>query len=203
MDLLLQAKLPYTMSAPAYRELVDQLVAEGTTTGDEPSPELISFTKLNQRRMARLDRTCTLDALVQDQLQSLQGDYLWVVITEPWCGDAAQAIPVLEKMAEATPKIELRLILRDAHPDLMDQYLTHGNRSIPKLICVDRNRGEVVGTWGSRPAAAQQIVIDAKAAGIPKEDFLREVQLWYNRDGGKGIQEEVTDMMLAAEAVPA
>ncbi|RMG59404.1 MAG: thioredoxin family protein [Bacteroidetes bacterium] len=203
MDALLKAKLPLTMSVPEYRAFVDKLVAEETTTGDHPGPELVSFTKLNNRRMSRLDRTNKLVPEVRTALQRLQGHYLWVVITEPWCGDAAQAIPALAKMAEAAPNVEMRLILRDEHPDLMDQYLTNGNRSIPKLICIDRDTEEVVGTWGSRPAEAQQIVIDAKAAGVPKEEFLRQVQMWYNRNGSVAIQHEVMALLNAAEAVPA
>lgn len=203
MDSLLKAKLADTMTAQAYRDLVDQLVADGTTTGPNPAPELISFTKLNQRRMARIDRTFQLAPAVAAALQALRGRYLWVVITEPWCGDAAQAIPVLEKMAQVAPQIDLRFILRDSHLDLMDQYLTDGNRSIPKLICIDRDRDEVVGTWGSRPAAAKQLVQEAKAAGIPKEEFLRQVQLWYNRNAGLDMQQEVLALVQLAETVPA
>ncbi len=76
-----------------------------------------------------------------------------LVLAEDWCGDASNTIPVLAKVAEQVPGLELRVLRRDEHPEVMDRYLTNGARSIPIVIALDaRFRG--AGTLGSAPYGA-------------------------------------------------
>jgi hypothetical protein len=67
-----------------------------------------------------------------------------MVITEDWCGDALYNVPVLAKLVEGNPSIELRIFLRDKNPDLIDQYLNQGMfRSIPVFAFFDESMNEV------------------------------------------------------------
>ena len=139
------------MSFEEYRSRMDRLVETGDTTGSEKSLSRINYTKINRQRMARLDRTIILGDHVKQAARDILRPMYWIIITESWCGDAAQNIPVIEKIAAESPLVETRYILRDENLDLMDQFLENGSRSIPKLIALDRANFEILGTWGSRP----------------------------------------------------
>jgi hypothetical protein len=146
--------------------------------------------------MHRLDKTMQLTPEVAQQLEQLATDFLWVVLAETWCGDAAQVLPVLDKMASHTDKIELRVILRDEHPAVMDLFLTNGTRSIPKLIIIDKISGEVIGDFGPRPQGAKQLILDYKAThGVVDETAKTELQKWYLQDKGVSIQNEIMELL--------
>lgn len=176
----------------AYRDLVRQAVEEGRTTGDHQTPSLAEYTVLNQARMDRLDKTVRLDP---DLLQLLEqaSEQSWLVLSEGWCGDAAQNLPVIAAMAEAAPRIRVVVLGRDAHPDLMDRYLTDGSRSIPKLIAIDP-AGRELFTWGPRPAPAQRMILEHKALPLDEQPPYREISTrlhtWYAQDRTATLQAE-------------
>jgi thioredoxin-like negative regulator of GroEL len=112
------------------------------------------------------------------------------VITEPWCGDAAQCVPVLEKLVLAVGGIETFYMLRDEHLEIMDAYLTNGGRAIPKLICLDAD-GQEIFTWGPRPAVIQEVMNRLKAEGITEiSEIVEGIQKAYNEDKQNGIYQE-------------
>src|SRR5699024_4699032 len=124
------------MDYEAYREMIDDLLAEGKTTGDNHDDEMIEYTRMNVQRMKRLDKQVELTDDLKDVLQENDRELIWLVLTEAWCGDAAQNIPVLAKMAQESDKITLKLVLRDEHPDIMDQYLTNGDVQFPSWFAL-------------------------------------------------------------------
>ncbi|MFD1872139.1 thioredoxin family protein [Hymenobacter bucti] len=176
----------------AYRQLIDELLAEGKTTGPEQSAQLTEFTALNVQRMHRLDKTVKLQPDLAAAAAGLQGNYCWLVITEGWCGDAAQIVPVLEAVAQASQgHISTRYVLRDEHPALIDQYLTGGSRAIPKLVVLDPATLTEITHWGPRPALARALVQRLKAEGMPHDDFIRELHTWYAHDRTQSTQAEL------------
>ncbi len=180
------------ISYAEYRALVDELVEQEKTTGTDQSELKIRFTKLNAQRMKRLDKQVSLTEEVKKAIASLERPLKWIVLTEGWCGDAAQILPVLQAMVNESNNIEMYLLLRDEHPELMDQFLTNGTKSIPKLICLDGNTGEVIGSWGPRPVPAQEMVLDYKKnPAVPYEEFSKNLQLWYTKDKAIHTQEEM------------
>jgi hypothetical protein len=180
-----------------YIGLIDRLLSENKTTGDNQSDVMVGYGQLNRARMRRLDNSIEIDPAFSSAVASLDLDMIWLVITEGWCGDAAQNIPVIEKVAAANPGIETRYILRDENSSLMDKFLTNGARSIPKLIAIDRQSCTVIGTWGPRPAAAQHQFEEQRSAGIDKPLLMENLQRWYHRDRGRSLQAELVE--LAAE----
>ncbi|MEQ8705158.1 MAG: thioredoxin family protein [Phaeodactylibacter sp.] len=199
------------MSYSEYRAHIESLRTEGKTTGANHSEAMLHYTDLNRSRMSRLDKTSRLTPETLGGIERLQAPVTMLVLTEAWCGDAAQVIPVLQKLAEASPRLSLKLILRDEHPDIMDAFLTNGGRSIPKIIFINDSSGEVAGSWGPRPAAVQQIVIDyktklqqledAKAKKVLQQETIVETQKWYARDKTKSIQSEVMQALLQHHSV--
>lgn len=174
----------------------------GKTSGPDQAENLIHFTKLNASRMRRVFKTTPLKKELMDFLANSNRQYTWHVFTETWCGDAAQSLPVLEKVAEAAGNIELIIHFRDAQPDLFEGYLTNGTKSIPKLVVFDQNSGEELGTWGPRPAQLQEMVMaNKKAPTKPYAEFAEDMQRWYNEDKGNLIQAEILQALQLWEGV--
>jgi hypothetical protein len=187
--------LDRSMSFSEYVSLIDGLLAEDKTTGPNQSEAMVGYGRLNRQRMSRIEKTLLLDGEVRDIVAANTRRQIWLVLTEGWCGDAAQNVPVIEKVAAASELIETRYILRDDNLELMDQYLTDGGRAIPKLIALDAETLNVIFTWGSRPAAAQALFKQRKAAGIEKPIISEELQRWYNADHGHSVQHELATLV--------
>ncbi|WKN45973.1 thioredoxin family protein [Tunicatimonas pelagia] len=182
------------MSYSAYRQLIDNLLDQSKTTGPNQSESYVKYTELNVRRMRRVEKTTKLQPELIAQLEKVNQSWVWVLLTEGWCGDAAQSVPVIAQMAEVSPNIQLHILLRDEHPEVMDAYLTNGGRSIPKLICLNEEL-ETLGSWGPRPEAAQQLFDEFKERYGDKfrdhySEWSEQLQLWYARDRTQAIQEE-------------
>lgn len=196
--LLTTERLASAMTYDQYRERVADLLASGQTTGTDHSEKLVAFTRLNDHRMGRIERTVKLSEETRHTLAQLDRQLLWVILAEAWCGDVAQNLPILAMMADATPNISLRILLRDENLDIMDAYLTNGGRAIPKLVCLDTGTLAELGAWGPRPEPAQEMVREHKQnPQEPDSEFVKKVQLWYAKDKGKNIQREFQDLLTA------
>lgn len=112
-----------------------------------------------------------------------------LVIAEDWCGDASSTIPAVARFADVVPGMELRVLRRDEHPELMDRYLTDGARAIPIVIVLDETWREL-GHWGPRPAALQAFVMENRPL-VPKAELYPQVRRWYARDRGETTLREV------------
>jgi len=184
------------LSYQEYRNLVTQYAAEGKTSGNNQTPDYVNYTKLNESRMHRLNKTMQVDAEVKTVLEHLDRKYTWLVISETWCGDAAQIMPIMHKMAEISVNIDLRIVLRDAHEELMNLFLTNGTKSIPKLIVIDTEADEVIADFGPRPSGAKQLILDYKAThGVVDETAKIALQKWYLEDKGISTQKEIIALM--------
>lgn len=201
MNSIINNSLANSISYQEYRELVAKYAAEGKTSGATQTPDYINYTKLNESRMHRLDKTLQVIDEVKTYLENLNKEYIWLVLAETWCGDAAQVLPVINKMAQISDKIELRILLRDDNEAVMNLFLTNGTKSIPKLIILDKESGEVVTDFGPRPVEAKQLIMDYKAThGVVDETAKIELQKWYLADKGVAIQLEILALMSSAVA---
>jgi hypothetical protein len=176
-----------------YMQWMQELAHNKQTSGTTATESNIHFTHLNERRMLRLNKTIeVLPSLFNNHEGLPLMD--WMVITESWCGDAAQNLPAISKVADFL-NIPLAIVLRDDNPEIMDAFLTNGSRAIPKLIMFDRITGNVLAEWGPRPAPAQQLVLDAKANQIPSETYNIDLQQWYNSDKSLTLQKELATIL--------
>tara|TARA_R110001583_G_scaffold25521_2_gene92201 strand:+ start:131 stop:730 length:600 start_codon:yes stop_codon:yes gene_type:complete len=181
-----------------YRTLIKGLLVEGKSTGNEQSESHFNFSKLNDKRMDRLDKTLKISEETQQSLNQLKNGYTFLVIAEGWCGDAAQILPVINKIAEASTKINLKIVCRDENEELMNQYLTNGSKSIPKIIIVDKENN-VINSWGPRPEIATRMVLDYKEKnGTIDAEFKKDLQIWYNKDKGNSTQEDLLNLLEAS-----
>ncbi|MFP5439357.1 MAG: thioredoxin family protein [Bacteroidia bacterium] len=193
---LIQQSLEQAYGYTDYRKHVSALLADGMSTGHNQSEALTHYSALNETRMNRLDKTLSVPAEIADKLNRLESNYLFLVITEGWCGDAAQIVPVLNKMALSTDKIDVKLVLRDDNTELMDAYLTNGARSIPKLVVVNPATMEPIASWGPRPAEGAAIIIHNKAKyGVVTDEAKTDLQKWYTKDKGISTMNEVLGLL--------
>jgi len=194
------------MDYSTYRTFLAELLAEGKTTGPNQSPFHIEVATLNQKRMDRLDKRGVLIPELAEFAKGFAKKYTFLTLTEGWCGDAAQIVPIIQKVVELSPNIEHRLVLRDQHLEIMDRYLTDGGRSIPKTIVIDTETGEEIGDWGPRPKEAQQLMLDYKYQPEPKPpypEFHLTLHTWYAKDKTLSTQREFLKAMREWEKVGA
>lgn len=185
---LIQESLNYIQ----YRSLLDELLAQGKTTGQNHSEAMVNYTKMNVRRMERWGKTAVVSSELQEKIAQITFPQTWLVLTEAWCGDAAQSIPFMVKAASYSPLVNIRFILRDEHPSVMDAYLTNGGRSIPKLIALKNDNLEELFIWGPRPQVLQQqyLAYREDPKGVSQEEFIESIHLWYAKDKNANIDAE-------------
>ena len=179
-----------SMTFAEYTKLIDDLLLDGKTTGTNQSEAMFNYGKLNRQRMNRLEKTVSLNETLREKLQNNNRKMIWLIITEGWCGDAAQNIPLIEKIAAESENIETRYVLRDENLELMDAYLTNNARSIPKLIALDAETLQEIGTWGPRPQVAMDYFYEMRENGLEKPQMMENLQRWYNSDKNQAIQDE-------------
>lgn len=188
--------LTNSMSYPEYRAFVADHVIRGTSSGPEQTEALSQYTLLNDSRMRRLDKTTKVSEEISEAFKDFKGNQTWLVLTESWCGDAAQTMPVMNVLANLSENIELKVALRDNNLELMNQYLTNGGLSIPKLIVFDNEANKIVADWGPRPSLATQMVDTYKAKHrVLTPEFKQDLQVWYNKDKGQSTALDLVQLI--------
>lgn len=193
---IISNSLANSYSYVAYRNRIKDLLAEGKSSGEEQSVEILAYSQLNETRMNRLDKTIKITPQTKHFLTSLEKEYIFLVLSEGWCGDAAQILPIINKMAEVCDEIDLQIAFRDENPELMNLYLTNGGKSIPKLIILEKDTLNVVADWGPRPTEAVKLILDYKATfGVIDETIKTQLQMWYLHDKGVSTQNEIVGLL--------
>ena len=178
-----------------YRRMIDAFLMVGKSTAKNESESLVEYSKLNVVRMKRLDKTIEIIPELKETVHRISAPQKWLVITEGWCGDAAQIVPVLNKIAELNPNIQLKFLLRDENLELMDQYLTNGrSRSIPKLVVLNEHNEELF-NFGPRPAALQEMFYHLKANAMSNDAVKEEIHKWYAKDKTISIQNDLLALL--------
>jgi hypothetical protein len=156
--------------------------------------ERLETAKINLQRSDRIFRTYQPSEKILDVMSQIHTPQVWMLISEVWCGDSAQSVPQIARIAMLSPAISLRILLRDEHPDIMDAYLTDGKRCIPKLM-VFTPQGVELGRWGPRPRSAEEVFAQARAEGLPKNLRLERLHLWYGRNRGAELDAELAGLL--------
>lgn len=195
-DQLIQEGITKAMSYQDYRALVESLVEQESNTGAEVTEALANYTLLNHKRMKRLDKTLKISPEMQERIKAYQGTVTWLVLTESWCGDAAQTMPMMQKFADLNSNIDFKVLLRDQNLELMDEFLYNGGRSIPKLIAYDTKATKILGDWGPRPEEATRLVNEYKAThGKLTPEFKQDLQVWYTKDKGQNTAQDLLKLL--------
>ncbi|RZJ81266.1 MAG: thioredoxin family protein [Flavobacterium sp.] len=188
------------MNYSSYRELVHSLLLAGKTTGEDSSEAMLHYTKMNEQRMSRVEKTTVLTADVLSAIANIKKSFKFLVITEGWCGDAAQIVPVINQIVSAAPeKFSLKLVLRDQNLPLIDTHLTNGGRAIPVLLILDDNNELVLPKWGPRPAVLQTLLADWKQETSDMMVLAERLHGWYAKDKKLATQGELLEVLRKLE----
>ncbi|MEO5904424.1 MAG: thioredoxin family protein [Gemmatimonadaceae bacterium] len=155
--------------------------------------EVIGRPKDNAVLWEALYKKASVSADVAARLKNTRGHWHLLVLNEDWCGDSVNILPYVARLADSHPGIELRVLGRDANPDLMNAHLTGKSKSIPVVIVYDEDFNEI-GWWGPRPRELQKWVIEEGLA-LPKPDRYRHIRTWYARDHGATIVSEILSII--------
>ena len=187
----------YLLKGITYQQYKQQMAEDLALNPDLKTKEYIH---LNQRRMHRVEKTYVINEVLAEQLKAQQHIIHWLVITEHWCGDAAQSLGVLNAVANnSNGKINLRFVYRDQNSELMNAFLTNGTKSIPKLIQLDEHYN-VTGIWGPRPTTAQELVKTLKANPLTAESYSTELHSWYAKDKQVSMEKEILKLLQRANS---
>ena len=157
--------------------------------------ELLNYTKLNYQRTQRIHKTFKPNDKLFSVMNIIDKQMIWMVITEPWCGDSAQNLPFIYEISKLNENIQLKIICRDKNLDIMDLYLTDGkSRSIPKLVAFSEF-GDEFFQWGPRPVELVNQIDKWKSEGLTKEEFLPMIHLWYAQDKGNHLLSEIINLL--------
>jgi Thioredoxin len=185
-------------SVLTYNEYVDeftkQISVSDINTLNDYDKNYYDYRKLNYQRSTRLEKTFIPTDETKQFFSKISRAQKWFVITESWCGDSAQNLPVIAKLDQLSDMIDLKIVLRDSNLEFIDLYLTNGGRAIPKLIGFDKNDMELF-QWGPRPVEAQNLFTRLKNDGMTKPDINKELHLWYGRNRGKEVEREIYELL--------
>ena len=180
------------MTFQDYLNYFQAIIEKGNEEQEAPydNAEYIDYTRMNWTRMNRWLKTGKLSEELTEVIKGIREPQTWIVLTEPWCGDAAHIVPFIHLLAGLNPLIRVDYELRDSEPFRINEYLTHGTKSIPKVIF--RNAaGQDLAVWGPRPAGCQEVYSRLTAEKADFETVKTEIQKWYNADKGVELQKEL------------
>jgi hypothetical protein len=181
------------MTFQSYQECFKKITSQSLTIAPYDSEEYREYVKMNEVRQNRWLKNGIIETECIDVILSISQPQEWIIISEPWCGDAAQLIPFIIKLASYNSLIKVSIQLRDSDSEI-EKYLTNGSKSIPILIV--RTKDQELFHWGSRPKGAQIIVDELKNNQSDFNHIKEELQKWYNKDAGKAIQKELVELLL-------
>ena len=180
------------MDFQQYLDYFQEILSNPNAPAPYNNIDYLDYAKLNWARQQRWLKTGVVDPVLADVISKIDVPQQWIIITEPWCGDASHTVPFIYKLSTLNPLVDASYQLRDAEPFLIEQYLTNGGKSIPKLIIRDEAGKDLI-VWGPRHAACQLIYAELTAAKADFGTVKTVLQKWYNADKGKSFQQELLE----------
>jgi hypothetical protein len=181
------------MNYQEYYALFDDILNKKNVNPPYDKESYYNYTKLNITRMRRWDKQALTDDALVNAVKAIKHKQHWIIISEPWCGDAAHVIPFMMKLLALNNLITYEIQLRDSKPFLIQSYLTNGSKSIPKLVVRDE-QGNDLFTWGPRPKPAQALFYQLKASKASADEQKIQLQNWYNADKGATFCREMLEL---------
>jgi len=173
-----------------YLSAFEHLLNSDNHSAPYTNPAYLDYVKLNHSRQKRWLKTGVLNQEIIAEVKKINIAQTWYIITEPWCGDAAHSIPFLKLITEHNPLITIKIVWRDTPPLVIEDYLTNGGKSVPKLVVRDAEENDLF-TWGPRPEPCQKVYLEMKERNAPFEEQKVVLQNWYNTDKGLTLQKEL------------
>ncbi len=177
-----------------YIDLFDDVLLNKVTTAPYDDEQILNYVKLNISRIKRWVKKGVITNEAREIISSIDEKQNWILISEPWCGDASQISPFIYLMSELNPLINLQIQLRDSEGSEIDKYLTNNSKAIPKLVVRDE-LGNDLFVWGPRSLECHNYFLELKQSELSEADQKAKLQEWYNNDSGVSFQSEFTQTL--------
>lgn len=181
------------MNWSEYNHFFEGILQNPNPASPYDNDDFLGYTKMNQTRSKRWMKHGELIPSITETVGKINKTQHWILITEPWCGDAAHSVPFIHLISELNDNIQLEIQLRDTDSEI-EKYLTNGGKSIPILVIRDE-KGNDLAVWGPRPADCQVIFKQLKADDTEFGDIKIALQNWYNQDAGVSLQQELDNLI--------
>ncbi|MCZ2131462.1 MAG: thioredoxin family protein [Bacteroidia bacterium] len=182
------------MNFQTYLNQFTQILENPNPSAPYDDRAFVEYTKLNWSRLNRWLKSGEINPALKETVSKINRPLNWIVITEPWCGDAAHIVPFFHMIASLNPLINIEYELRDSAPFTINDYLTNGSKAIPILVVRDENNKDIF-RWGPRPKLAQDFFLDLKNKGTDLDSTKLALQQWYNQDKGQALQNEFVQLL--------
>jgi hypothetical protein len=100
-----------------------------------------------------------------DTLKSIQNDIKILVIGTERCNDTAGNLPILARLADASTKIQLRILESDTSAEFHQLYKVNGKSKTPVVLFLNSDFEELC-RWVERPNAAYKIINEATVQSV-------------------------------------
>lgn len=177
-----------------YLQKFDDILNSEVAPAPYDNTAYLDYLKLNRSRQKRWLKTGEINPKLRQVVSKINTQQTWYLITEPWCGDAAHSVPFIKMMADLNPLITLNIVWRDTPPLMINDYLTNGGKSVPKLVIRNLKEKDLA-NWGPRPKECQAIYLNLKKKEAEFEEVKVTLQNWYNKDKGQSLQNEFIDLL--------
>lgn len=178
-----------TITWKDYLQKFEHILSQKNPEAPYDDLDFFNYLKLNRSRQNRWLKTAKINDELSHVISAINQKQTWYLIVEPWCGDASHSAPFIYMMTELNPNITFKVVLRDTEPFMIDNYLTNGGKSIPKVVIRDENEKDLH-LWGPRPIECQNEFDSLKEQQVELADLKLALQNWYNKDHGNSIQKE-------------
>lgn len=110
-----------------------------------------------------------------------------VCLSGIWCGDCVQQGPLIQNIADACAKINLRWLDRDEHPELANEFMINAGSRVPVLLFLAEDF-EFVAAYGDRTLTRYRAMAEAQlgpscplpGAPVPTDQLTATMNDWLN-----------------------
>jgi len=132
------------------------------------------------------ERTSLTDAQ-RKLIEGFERDLRVLVVSGTWCGDCVQQCPLVARIAEASPRIDLRFVDRDEHMDLAQRLTINEGVRVPVALFISEE-WDFVSAFGDRSLTRYRALAAKKlgascplpGAPIPDDELAGTQQDWLD-----------------------
>lgn len=161
---------------------------------DKEARRYLYYRRYNMERARGVEAAYEMSKALKAAVDNIDAPQTWLVLTEDWCVDSAYSLPIISDAASSNPNINMRILSRDDHLDIMDRYLTNGARSIPKLVVFDEVGRELM-SWGPRPRILKEMRTAWASEGVAGAMISQRSIAWYEEGGWHHVDAELADVL--------
>ena len=164
-----------TMPAPAQATAIDAKVLQREFDTALTWPDYLATDPSRAPNWQKIYDQCKLTEPQRSLVGGFTRNLKALCVSGIWCGDCVQQGPLLERIAEANPLLELRFCDRDEHAELAEALKINAGLRVPVVVFMAEDY-EPVSIYGDRTLcryralAAKQLGPSCPLPGAPVDD---------------------------------